>query len=259
MTRYKLSKFKYEISEKFAEFSDFLMNIKEEFASGTDSIHKARNELKIIRCKDISMVVKSFKIPGFINSPIYSFIRESKAKRSFLNSARLYSLGVETPEPVGYIEFYECGLLRESFFVSLMYENDFVIRKAIEDKTLEDRENLLKSFADFTFDIHSKHVYHLDYSAGNILVKRQGGKYFFALTDINRMKFRALGEAEKLKSFQKLWPDEDTLELLMRRYAPSAGLDVEASVKKSLGYLRSFKRKINAKNDFKKFRAKLKN
>jgi tRNA A-37 threonylcarbamoyl transferase component Bud32 len=253
-----LSRINYEVSEKFAEFGDFLLNIKQEFAANNNSIHKARNELKIIRHNDIDLVVKSFKVPNMLNKVIYSYIRDSKAKRSFVNAVKICSFGLKTPEPVGYIEYHKNGLIEESYFVSLMYENDFVMRKPLDDKELEGRNELLKSFAEFTFNLHEKNVYHLDYSAGNILVKKTDVSYDFAITDINRMNFRPLTQEEKLKSFQKLWIDEETLDLLMRHYASLAGWNPDESVKKSTEYLLSFKKVVRARNKLRKIRKKLK-
>jgi hypothetical protein len=55
--KYKLNPF-YEES-----FKDFLLNIRDYFKNNNNSIHKARNELKIISYNDVDVVVKSFKVP----------------------------------------------------------------------------------------------------------------------------------------------------------------------------------------------------
>ena len=46
-----------------------LLNIKDYFKASSNSIHKARNELKIIDKK----VIKSFKKPSFLKSIYYTF------------------------------------------------------------------------------------------------------------------------------------------------------------------------------------------
>ena len=63
----------------------------------------------------MQVVAKSFKKPNFFNRIVYSFFRDSKAKKSYMYAKKI---GHFTPKPIGYIEFYENKLLSESFFVS---------------------------------------------------------------------------------------------------------------------------------------------
>ena len=53
---------KYQLNNK--QFKDFLLNIKDYFKQNSNTIHKARNELKIIEFGNINTVVKAFKIPN---------------------------------------------------------------------------------------------------------------------------------------------------------------------------------------------------
>ena len=50
-----------------SKYKEFVQDIKENFSKSDNSIHKARNEIKVIDFEDESLVVKSFKIPHFIN------------------------------------------------------------------------------------------------------------------------------------------------------------------------------------------------
>lgn len=59
----------------------FIKNIQNCFIHSNTSIHKARNEIKIIDFEGQKLVVKSFKIPNIINKVVYTFFRDSKAKK----------------------------------------------------------------------------------------------------------------------------------------------------------------------------------
>ena len=67
----------------------------------------------------------------------------------------------------------------------------------------EDRE-LRLAFARFTAQLHKAEILHVDYSPGNILVKKQAGSYVFALVDVNRMKFKSISVVDACKNLARL-------------------------------------------------------
>ena len=208
--------YKYKINKQLnSYFTDFLLNIKSFFVGNTQTIHKARNELKIIEHNGIKTIVKSFKIPNFINQIAYSYFRDSKAKRSYEHSLMIEQF---TPKAIGYIEFYSAGLLKESYFVSEKFDYDFTIREPLFQDGFEDKEEIFKAFARFTLKLHNSDVYHFDYSPGNILIKKEDGIYNFKIVDINRMKFFKLSQTDRAKNFSKLWADEETLRIIGEEY-----------------------------------------
>ncbi len=245
---------KYELSNGFKNFEDFLLNIKEYFLQNSLTIHKARNELKIIEYNNIQTVVKAFKIPNRINQIVYAYFRDSKAKKSYKNSVKLAKLGINTPAAVAYIEFYKKKLFKESFFVSKKVDYCFTIREPLLNKELEHRSEIIREFVKFTYSIHKKNVYHKDYSAGNILViKKDDGTYEFSLVDINRMEFKEIDLNLGLDNFAKLWLDEEDLVLIASTYAKLAKVDeikaidiLKESDKKLKGFV-EFKRRIRGK------------
>ena len=111
-----------------------LNNIKEIFSLSSDTIHKARNEIRIINFEDIEFVVKSFKIPHLLNRVVYTFFRDSKAKRSYTYSIKL---GNFAPNPIGYKIYKKFGLIEESYFISEKFEYDFTIKKPLFDNNFE--------------------------------------------------------------------------------------------------------------------------
>ncbi len=95
-------KYHCEHLSQYANIEKKLINIQTIFADDNHSIHKARNELKIIELDGIKTVVKSFKVPHFFNRIVYTFFRKSKAYKSYHNAFDLKELNISTPEPIAY-------------------------------------------------------------------------------------------------------------------------------------------------------------
>jgi hypothetical protein len=239
------------VNPKYKNFKNDLIHIKEIFNSSSESIHKARNELKIIELNGIKCVVKSFKVPHAINRVAYTFFRDGKAKKSYLNAIKLTELGINTPEPIGVIEFFSFGLLSESFFISVYEPYDFTIREVFHHK-VENYEEILKEFAKFTYELHQKGVWHVDYSLGNILVTKNEDSYKFSLVDINRMEFKIISPYEGLKNFNKFWAkDDNDLVVLATVYAKLAKLNEKKSIEILINEAKSLEAKTNLKRRLK--------
>lgn len=215
---------RYEYQNDYQFLKSSFASIREIFIHDNHSIHKARNELKIIELSGVKTVVKSFKVPHLINRIVYTFFRHSKAYKSYHNALRLQELGISTPQPIALIEFFSTGLLADSYFISEWFDYDFTIRTPLLEP-LEDRKAIFTAFAAYTYDLHQKGVWHLDYSPGNILIKRTGQGYRFSIVDINRMTFRTITPLEGCENFNKLWAFDDELEIMAREYARLSGLD----------------------------------
>ena len=246
---------KYELNENYKKLKDFLFDIKTHFKENNNTIHKARNELKVIDYDGIQTVVKAFKIPNKLNQIVYAYFRNSKAKKSYVNAIRLKELGINTPSPIGYIEFFRNFLFKESFFISEKFDYDFTIREPLRNEKLENREKIIKQFVAFTFNLHKNDVYHKDYSAGNILVvKKDDDNYEFSIVDINRMEFKKVDLSLGLDNFAKLWLDENSLLIIAKEYAKLASINEEEAISilkvsdKKLKDFVEFKRKIRGKN-----------
>jgi len=221
---------KLQLNDKYINFKKTIFNIQDIFRDSTESIHKARNELKIIELNGIKCVVKSFKVPHIINKVAYTFFRDGKAKKSFLNATKLMELNVNTPEPIGIIEFYKNALLSESYFISVYEPYDFTIREVFHHK-VDEVEKILIEFAQFTYDIHRKGVWHVDYSLGNILITKEESCYKFSLVDINRMQFKEIPPKEGLKNFNKFWAkDKNDLTIMAKEYAKCSNYNQEEAI-----------------------------
>ena len=207
---------KYEINPKYAlEFTDFLKNIQEHFNKNNHTIHKARNEIKVLEYAQQKVVVKAFKVPHLLNRIIYSFFRKSKAKKSYEYSVKISKF---VPKPIGYIEFYKGGLLHQSYFISEHFNYDFTIREPLLDRDFPKREAIFRAFARFTLELHNAHIFHNDYSPGNILIKEEDEEFIFKIVDINRMSFFELDEKARAKNFSKLWASDEVLTIVADEY-----------------------------------------
>ena len=240
--------YKLQINKTYKQFNNFLINIKNNFKSNQNTIHKARNEIKIIEQNGVSLVVKSFKTPHLLNSFIYSYLRSTKAKKSYDYSIRI---GNFTPKPIGYIEFYKFNLLKESYFVSENFKYDFTIREPLLDDNFKDKEEILKAFARFTFELHEAEILHQDYSPGNILIKKENNTFIFKIVDINRMKFLKLDLASRLKNFAKLWISDNDLKVVIKEYATLVDEDEKKCLNLALDFSHKHKAKINLKKRLK--------
>lgn len=193
------------------------------FASSDCVLQDARNKIKKVQYENLNYVVKSFKKPNLLNRLIYTFARESKAKRSYEYSMKISQF---VPQAVAYVEFYEAGLLNKSYFVSEMFDYDFTIREPLNDVSFVEREAVFKAFAKFSFELHQQGILHKDYSPGNILITERDGEYQFKIIDINRMAFGELSIQERMRSFKMLWATDSVLDFIVAEYARVGGYDI---------------------------------
>lgn len=240
--------YKYQLNVDSQKFKDFLLNIQSFFSANTQTIHKARNELKIIQYDGVETIVKSFKVPHLLNRVVYTFFKDSKAKKSYDYSLKIAQF---TPKPIGYIEFYNSALIAESYFVSEKFEYDFTIREPLLDFKFNDRDEILRAFARFTYELHQAEILHQDYSPGNILIKKESNSFIFKVVDINRMEFRPLTLDERLKNFNKLWANDVDIRTMILEYAKIAHEDTEKSVQIAQNYNTKHKNRINMKKRLK--------
>ncbi len=238
---------KYEVSDD--HYSDLIKNIRVYFAEAQNSIWDKRNKIKIISYYKEQLTIKSFKIPHILNKIAYTFLRDSKAKRSYANSMKILEF---VPKPIGYVEYHKFGLLHDSYFVCEKYAYDFTIREVLLQKNFKDRDIIFREFAAFTHALHRKGVVHLDYSPGNILInKMSDDTYEFKIIDVNRMSFKVLTADERLENFSKLWAKDEDLISIIRAYAQFIDVDEDQAISRALNASQKHKDKKNFKKRLK--------
>ena len=218
------------IQPEYNRLADWIKEIPAFFSTQGETIFKGRNELKVFDTDFGKMVIKSFQIPHIINRFAYSFLRASKAERSYVNSLEILKRGFQTPQPIAYMELFKNGLLSESYYVCDY--SDYLSMKKFDfftELTEEDVE-IMKAFGRFTALLHDKEIYHTDYSNGNILYKKEGESILFQLVDVNRIKFTKVTEAMAYKSFHRMALSIEMLEIVAGEYALQRHFDVEKSI-----------------------------
>ena len=231
------------------KFEEFALNIRDYFSDkNAEVLFNKRNVVKVLDYNGSKYVVKSFKIPHIINRIVYSFFRDTKAKKSYINSVRLDKFA---PKSIAYIEFKKFGLLYDSYFISEEFRYDFTIREPLLDSNFEDKEHIFKSFANFTYQLHQEDVFHKDYSPGNILIKKVDDGYEFKIVDVNRMVFKTMELDDRLDNFSQLWAKDSDLEIIIKEYSQLANLDSDIAIKKALKYSQNLKDRKNLKKRLK--------
>ena len=238
---------KYKVRD--ALYNDLIKNIRAYFSEAKNNIWDKRNKIKIISFDKEDITIKSFKIPHFINKIAYTFFRDSKAKRSYDNSMKILEF---VPKPIGYTEYKKLGLLYDSYFLCEKYAYDFTIREPLIQHDFEDRENIFKQFAVFTHALHMQGVKHLDYSPGNILIKKMSDDtYEFKIIDVNRMAFKVLTHEEQMQNFSKLWARDEDLICMVGAYVKCIDMDERKAISIALSASQKHKDKKNLKKRLK--------
>lgn len=235
------------LNPQYEFLKDFITNLPDMFSQSGKAVYQARNKLKVFTINDLSINVKKYKVPNFINRIVYSFFRPSKAKRAYLYALHLLEKGIDTPAPVAYIEKQRNGLFYEGYFISLQspYTHDF--RNFWQGK-VQGHEEILTAFALFTAQLHKNVILHKDYSPGNILYEKKHNEICFSLVDLNRMKFGYIDEDLGCHSFERLFDSEEILRFVVAVYASERGFDVKRCQDKVLIYHKRYMRYSKIKN-----------
>jgi hypothetical protein len=217
---------KYSIDSRSDFSKNDLMSILDVFPHQGVVLEEARNVVKYFTYKDICLNIKAFKIPNIINRFAYRYVRQSKAKRSFLYSQKLVELGVKTPQPIAYIEYSNLLGLTKSYYISKQIEVDYEFR-ALLSKDIDDIKKVLIAFTRFTYEMHKKGVLFIDHSPGNTLIKEMPEGYEFYLVDLNRTKFlnKELPLNVGIKNFYRLGSTPEMVKVIATEYARLRNVD----------------------------------
>lgn len=244
-------KIQYKVAPGFEVLENWVKNLPDYFQTNGTTIYKDRNEVKVFEELGFKLNVKSFKVPILINRYIYVYLRGSKAARSYQNALRFLAFGASTPTPVAYVECLSKGKLAESYYVCLNFEKGFTLWDVFLNND-PDKENIIKQWVQFTWSkLHRNCIYHLDYSPGNTLIRKEADKYHFSIVDLNRMKFMPVEFEKGLQNFSQLDTDEETLRQIATEYASLCGQSAEKAVDLLLKYDKSNKDYRQRKGNFK--------
>jgi len=221
---------KMVINPSYHLLDSFIKNIPDLFEKEGRVIYNERNKLKVFNIQGYDIVVKRFRVPIFLNRIAYTFLRQSKAERSYKYAFRLQENGINTPDPIAYIEDKKKGLIHFSYYVCIFEKESSHIRNQMLGK--EAGEDFLNALAFFIAELHQKGILFLDLSPGNILFRQENDKPVFSLVDINRMSFLSTIPLEKrYKNFRRLSEKPTIVSYLAKEYAKACSLNEEEATK----------------------------
>ncbi|MCY4186085.1 MAG: hypothetical protein OXC82_00675 [Rhodobacteraceae bacterium] len=197
-------------------------------------LHDERNlAKKTIMTNDegnsIHIVVKRFRTPGWLRGYVDLNLRISKALRSMNNANRLLELGILTPDPIGCIECLEFNCMRQSYYISRFWEQNYRLSTLLYQGISSgvDQQIIIGELASFTAKQHDRGILHLDYNPGNILTRLEGDKIEFALVDLNRIRFGRLGWKERISGLVRLTLLPEKMRMMGKYYSEIYGVDQE--------------------------------
>jgi hypothetical protein len=209
-----------------------------------------RNSIKVFDLQDRKINIKSFKIPNTVNKFVYRFFRKSKAERSFNYAHILLSRGIGTPVPLAFAEHTSSMLFLESYYVSEHLDHDLTFREI--DLKNKGHEEILRAFTRFTYQLHEKQIEFLDHSPGNTLIQIHDNEYKFFLVDLNRMNFKELNFAERMKNFSRLTPQMEMVEVMANEYSQLIGKPESETFEKMWFFTMQFQEKFKRKKELKR-------
>jgi serine/threonine protein kinase len=90
----------------------------------------------------------------------------------------------------------------------------------------------MEAFAAFSWQLHEKGVYHIDYSPGNVLIKKEKDRYIFSIVDVNRMKFITFDNDLRFKNLSRFSASLKDTDFIAQKYASLANIDTTYAVEK---------------------------
>ena len=215
-------KTKIVINDQFENIRAYVESIPFRNENLGEAIYSARNTIYRNDECGIDLTIKSFKIPHLFNRFIYTFFRKSKAQRSYEYATKLLEMGINTPQPIAYIETFSSGLLSRSYYVCRMIDSANNVRHW---ETSPDRDKIIEGTARMMALLHCNYVWQRDFTPGNILYDND---WNFYLIDINRMQFDVTSKRKLMSNFSGIH-DESPEEIgkLARKYAQLTGNDID--------------------------------
>lgn len=201
-----------------SEIENFILNFDNQ---GTLLVKGSRNTIKIFSLNDQLLNIKAFKTPNLLNSFVYKFVRDSKAKRSYEYAIKLLDKNIGTPQPIAFAEYTNGIGLGKSFYVCQHIATEYTFRDLVENPDLENHEAILRAFTCFCYKLHEAGVEFKDHSPGNTLIKiNEDHSYSFYLVDLNRMQFHTqMSFEQRMYNLRRLTPKKEMIAVMASEYA----------------------------------------
>ncbi len=245
-------KINFQIDKNYLHTKTHLESIMEGFETLDNYDYEKRNKMRSITVDDVTVNIKSFKIPNLINQVAYKFFRKSKAERSYSFAKTILEKGIRTPQPIAYYEFFSPFGIKNSYYFSKHIDYDIMYRTLVSDSQYPQHEKILRAFTQFTFKMHEAGILFKDHSPGNTLIKKNGERYDFYLVDLNRMRFNELDFKSRIKNFSRLTPKKEMVKVMSDEYAKLINQPFEKVFHQMWGETEAFQYRFFRKKRWKK-------
>ena len=237
------------INPKYQSLKTFMLSLPERFDSEGVVLRDKRNVVKSFEVDGQILVVKRYKVSMLHQRIDYTLFRPSKAKRAYKFALRLREMGIDTPEPVAFIETTNIGLFRQGYFVSA-FTSDNDIKSHL---TMLDDKLFFSQFVDFIVFMHTNGFLHGDTNLSNFLYRMDGKNFHFQVIDINRSHFKERpSQSQCLENFKRMTHDRILCRKIVSEYARRRGWDPVASADHVIRLLDQFERKRKAHDYYKR-------
>lgn len=214
---------KLSVEPQFAALRPFLESLPHQFRlpDAGRVIYRGRNELRAFTLAGVGeVVVKAFCTPNIINRLAYGLVRPSKAERSCLWALRLRALGINSPEPVGWVEVRHGLLLADSYYVSRRSTLPYTYIDLVEQRVPDcEAQPLLREVGRTAARMHEAGLLHRDFSRGNLLLGLVDGRPRCELIDLNRIRRRRVSLSDGMANLSRLPATDAMKRLIAEGYA----------------------------------------
>lgn len=232
----------------YRNLTDFIQQLPSTFDQSGELLYRGRNTVKRYQVDGLSVVVKRYKHPNFIQRIAYTFFKSSKTERAYKFAALLRSKNIDTPHEVAYIETKRHGLFTTGYFISLNCDDPATSVLLSIDNFDHPLANALSKFL---VELHEKGVLHGDLNLTNILYHiEEPDKYHFVLIDTNRSIFKYPNQKECLDNLKRLTHKRELLIYIISLYAQHRGWDADKCVQEVIQQLERFEENRRIKRRF---------
>ena len=219
---------KVVVNPEFKHLEGFVTDAIQRSYKAENVYRNFRNTVEDVTVDGLRLVVKIFKKPTEFNRVVYSFLRPTKAKRSYEYSLRLLDLGIDVPRPVGYVEKRK-GLFFHTGCYICVY-TDYKPITDFKDKPLDDPQTaaFIDAFSEYAASFHGRNLVHNDFNIDNILYKVVDGKFRFQLIDLNRVQFHNHSLMRCAKDISNIHFRPDMMQAIISKYCGFRGLDFKS-------------------------------
>lgn len=212
-----------------AALQALLARLPEAFAAGEgELLYDKRNQLRRFRLDSgLVVVAKAYHKPNLFQRICYSTFWRNKAVKSVDFGQLLLQMGIDTPEPIASLTYYnKWGLVSRYYFVST--EDNRPDCRVLRDGDLSNPQPLVEALCAFLIRLHEAGFLHGDANLSNFLYEPSAnGTFRFAVIDTNRSRFlgRAARRNEVYSNLMRLTHVRPLLCNLVRTYARQRGWD----------------------------------